>query len=113
MNKATLAALFILAVAGCGPLDKMDWKWATSPLPDAGQVGAAEARASDDVWAEKAFALYGQAAVQTCLRAFHLDLVNGDVESGLRGSRLSYRGSLADFMCACARGQSAEACPDP
>ena len=113
MNKAMLAALVVLAVTGCGPLDKMDWKMARSPLPDAGQVGAAEARASDDVWAEKAFALYGEAAVQTCLRAFHQDLVNGDVEVGFRAKGVSYRCSLADFMCACARGQSAEACPEP
>jgi hypothetical protein len=111
--KAMFAALGILASAGCGPLDKIDWKWATSPLPDAGQLGAAEAKASDDVWAEKAFALYGGAAVETCLTAFHQDLVNGDGGLGFRGKGVSYRGSLADFMCACARGQSAEACPEP
>ena len=111
MKKATLAELGILTAAGCGPLfpQRVNWGFDMSPLPDTGRVGAAEGQVSDDAWAERGFALYGEAAVQTCLGAFHHDVVSGNAALGMRGNRAA----VAGFRCDCARGQSAEVCPAP
>jgi hypothetical protein len=117
MHQAMLAALAALLLGGC-------FKWGTprpgdmdgvsrAALSDAGADSAADARAADDAWAASAFALYGADAVQTCLTAFHQELADGATDMGLRGKPLSYRAYLADFLCDCARGQSAEACPEP
>jgi hypothetical protein len=114
MNKALLAALSILTVTGCGPLipDHL-MSFDTISVPDAGVVTAAATHDADDAWATGAFALYGKDAVHTCLAAFHQDVVNDNPGNGEPGKSLSYRAQLADFMCNCARGQSAEGCPEP
>jgi hypothetical protein len=114
MNKAMLAALGILTVTGCGPFlpNNFGWTVDTSSVPDAGQVSAVVAHAADDAWAASAFALYGKDAVHTCFAAFRDDLAHGDLDTGAPGKPLTYRASLADFMCNCARGQSAEPCPE-
>jgi hypothetical protein len=118
MNRSALAALAALLLAGCGPFN-----WTpTSPTPvPRGCCGWPDferpnipvvAQAADDTWAAKAFGVYGNDAVHTCLAAFHQDLVKGELDTGVPAKPLSYRTQLAEFMCACARGQSAEACPD-
>jgi len=113
MNKALLAAFSVLAVVGCGPLIPEHWpSFDSVPVPDAGGVMSAAIHAEDDAWATSAFAPYGKDAVQTCLAAFHQDLVKADPGTSATEKPLSYRASLADFLCACARGTSAEACPE-
>ena len=114
MHKAILAAFGLLTVAGCGPLfpDKWPISFDTSSGPNAGQANAIAALAENDAEAKKAFAAYGEDAVRTCLGAFHVDLVSGDFDAGSAGKAQSYRNRLGIFMCDCARGTSAEACPE-
>jgi hypothetical protein len=109
------ATLAVLLLGGCGdesykPMPMGCWAVApSSPTP--GLALTASAAKSDDVWATTTFAVYGNDAVQTCLAAFHQDLVKGEFDTGVPAKPPSYRTQLAEFMCACARGQSAEACP--
>ena len=109
-RKAMLLALGILSLAGCGPIiPPFHWNMDSSGA-DAGQASAVVAHAQDDGWASDAFAVYGQDAVHTCLAAFRQDLAHGEVDGLVEEN---YRVHLSDFMCSCARGQSAEACPEP
>ncbi len=110
-KKATFLALGLLTLAGCGPLLPDNFfKWHVDASgADAGQASAVVLHAQDDAWASAAFALYGQDAVHTCLVAFRQDVSARELEAAGRDARAS----LADFMCRCARGQSAEACPEP
>jgi hypothetical protein len=112
-KKATFLALGLLTLAGCGPLFQLPnppFKWdVDASAADAGQASAVVTHAQDDAWASGAFALYGQDAVHTCLAAFRQDVSPGELEAAGQ----DYRASLADFMCSCARGQSAQACPEP
>jgi hypothetical protein len=112
MHHALLATLAALLLGGCGRGIPGDGPLARAPAPEAAQLSPAT-DAADDAWAEHAFALYGEAAVHTCLAAFHQALLDGDADMGLRGKPLSYRAYLAEFMCDCARGQSPQACPEP
>ncbi len=113
MNRAILAAVGILTVAGCGPLFPDHWMtFDTISVPDAGDATAAAVHAADDAKATRVFAVYGNDAVHTCLAAFHREVVNGGADTAAAATPLSYRAQLAAFLCDCARGQSAVACPD-
>ena len=63
----------------------------------------------------KAFAIYGADAVNTCLAAFHSEILHGgaDLDVGELGKPQGYRFLLAEYMCACARGTSKDECPVP
>ncbi len=81
----------------------------TLSVPDAGDATAAAVRAADEARATRVFAVYGNDAVFTCLAAFHREAVNGGADIA---AAASYRAQLAAFLCDCARGQSAVACPN-
>jgi hypothetical protein len=98
MVKTTgLAVVVALALAGCGGGD------VRSELPGADPSAAASERAAD-LWAENVFAVYGRNAVETCLTGFHAEFSGGAAD---------YRAELAQYVCACARGQSPTPCPKP
>lgn len=107
MKTTLFAALAACTLLGCGQGQPSD---ARSPqLVD-------QAQRSADAWAKSAYAIYGEAAVETCLAAFHAarqSAASAQVDPGTHQGLISYREQLADFMCACARGQSIEACPVP
>jgi hypothetical protein len=103
-----LVALVAMAVAGCGGGD------ARSDARSSEAIAPVDARA--DLWAEQVFAIYGAAAVQTCLAAFHTDYqasVTDSVSGPFVKPVVDYRAALSEFMCACARGQSPLPCPQP
>jgi hypothetical protein len=106
MKTTLFAALVALTLIGCGP---------SQPSDARSQAATSQADLAADAWAEKAYAIYGRDAVETCLAAFHAARASGtvDVEAGSHAGRTPYRERLADFMCACARGTSAQACPEP
>jgi hypothetical protein len=108
MKTTLLAALAALALVGCGPSQPSEAR--------SNQLVVDRTERDTDRWARSAYAVYGEAAVETCLAAFHASqrTASADpVEPGSHGAPASYREQLADFMCACARGQSAEECPVP
>lgn len=116
-TRALFATLAVLLLGGCGAPDPKPmpfgcWSVAPSSLAP-GQALAANATKSDEAWAASAFARYGEAAVETCLQAFRQEADHGAVDVDTRGEPTRDRAHLAAFMCACARGQSAEACPNP
>jgi hypothetical protein len=99
MKTTILAALVAMTVAGCGAGE--------ADARRADQAAAASAYPSADAWAEQAFGIYGEDAVRTCLAGFHAQSV------GAAGNAADYRAELAQYMCACARGQSQQQCPQP
>jgi hypothetical protein len=108
MKTPLFAALVALTLVGCGPSQPSEAR--------SSQAVSNQSDASADAWAEKAYAIYGKDAVQTCLAAFHASLSSDAPDTGAPGGytgRASYRERLGDFMCACARGTSARACPEP
>ena len=87
--------------------------WSVAPSsPTPGQPLSTNVTQSDEAWAARAFARYGEAAVETCLKAFRQEVANGVVDTDARGEPVQTRVHLSAFLCECARGQSAEACPD-
>ena len=114
-TSALLTTLAVLLLGGCGPSNMQSMPigcWSVAPSsPAPGPALAATATKSDEAWAASAFARYGEAAVETCLEAFRQEAVNGAVDRDTRGDSTPSRAHLAAFMCDCARGQSAEACP--
>jgi hypothetical protein len=100
-NPFILTALVTVALAGCGE------GAGGSGVRGANQNSAPE-NASADLWAEQAYSIYGKAAARSCLFAFEAGY---PAEESVRGSTGGYRAALADYMCACARGESPHPCP--
>jgi hypothetical protein len=103
-----LAALVAIAVAGCGEGVRSDARNSAASI--------ASVDSAADAWALRAYAMYGEDAVRTCLAAFHVDYqasVNDSVRDPFVKPIVDYRAALAEFMCACARGQSQLSCPQP
>jgi hypothetical protein len=104
---ATLTALALLA--GCGKEESPELRSdaRNNQLLDRNDPQEA------DRWAREAYALYGEAAVETCLRAFHRHPDYARPAGTAPGERLTYFDLLTGFMCDCARGQSEQPCPEP
>jgi hypothetical protein len=103
MKTTMLAAVVALTLAGCGSPENPGQGGANSV-----NQPAAAADVNADLWAEEAYAIYGADAVRTCLAGFH-----AEYSVGARGNEGEYRAALGEYMCACARGQSRLACPQP
>ena len=120
MKTTLLAAVLALSLAGCGQDGpsygaRSSQVGAKAPDPGARANNPADLpeNAPINAWALRAYAIYGKDAVETCFAAFRSALSDGAVETDARGKPLPYRALLVDFLCECARGQSAEACPVP
>jgi len=120
MKTTLLAAVIALALAGCGQDGpsygaRSSQVGAKAPDPGARANNPADLpdNAAINAWALRAYSIYGKDAVETCFAAFRSALSDGAVETDARGKPLPYRALLVDFLCECARGQSAEACPVP
>jgi hypothetical protein len=95
-----VAVVVALAFAGCGGGDVRAMAADSDPP-------LTSAEASADLWAVEAYGMYGSSAVETCLAAFHVQFSKDG------GAAASYRSSLAEYLCACAQGQSQRPCPRP
>jgi hypothetical protein len=97
MRKTTcLAVVVAVALAGCGG----------GSVRTEGPAATA-AQASADLWAQSVFGIYGQNALDSCLAGFHHQF------KASNGDPADYASELAQYMCACARGQSELPCPTP
>ena len=95
-----LAVVAAVALAGCGGGS------VRTEGPGSGQPATA-AEESADLWAQSVFGIYGQNALDSCLAGFHHEF------KATNGNPAAYRSDLAQYMCACARGESLLSCPKP
>jgi hypothetical protein len=101
MRKTMCFAVFAAAVlAGCGGEG-------VRPAASLAAQPVTSEEASANLWAENAFGIYGRNAVDSCLAGFQVE------NREFNGAADEYRAHLADYMCACARGQSKLPCPKP
>jgi predicted small lipoprotein YifL len=116
MKTPVFAAILALSLAACGKDGPTYNPGARSAQPDARSVNPVDlaANAAANAWALKAYEeIYGKDAVLSCFAAFREAKRSGEVQTDGRGHPLPYVIDLADFLCECARGQSAEECPVP
>jgi hypothetical protein len=100
MRTAILAALVAMTLTACGGGDADSDARRANPAVASPDPGA-------DLWAEQAYAQFGESAVYRCLAGFHAKYI------GAAGNAGDYRTELAQYMCACARGPSQQECPQP
>jgi len=100
MKTAILAALVAMTLTACGGGDADSDALRANPAVASPDPGA-------DLWAEQAYAQFGERAVYACLADFHAEY------KGSGGNAGGYRSALAEYMCACARGRSQQECPQP